>query len=131
LAKGVGGAERDFIPHEDAQGVDFLPLVPQAGQAADLEVAGGDVDAFGELAPVVEVAQDFPIVVAVVDDEQLGMGETSAGGNADPGRESAWHDVRRPSQTVIGLHDQPTDRAANCKNFCRGGWIVVSSFQRH
>ena len=49
--------------------IDLLPLVVEAQQPADLEVAGGDVDGFGKLAPIVEVTQDFPIVVAVINDE--------------------------------------------------------------
>src|SRR5262249_62304673 len=40
-------------------------------ECADLEIAGGDVDGLGDLAPVVEVAQDLPVLVAVVHDEEF------------------------------------------------------------
>ena len=58
--------------------VDVLPLAVEGQQGADLEVAGGDVDGFGEGAPVVEVADDFPVVVAVIDAEQLAAGFAGA-----------------------------------------------------
>ena len=48
--------QRDLVAHQDADLVHLLPFVFQAEQGADLEVAGGDVDGLGELAPIVEVA---------------------------------------------------------------------------
>ena len=75
------GAARNLVAHEDADGIDLLPLVLQAQQAADLEVAGGHVDGLGELAPVVQVALDLPVVVAVIDDEQFAAGLARAFGH--------------------------------------------------
>ena len=67
--EGVARAEGDFVAHQDADFVYLLPFVFEAEQGANFEIAGGDVDAAGDLAPVVEVAEDFPVGVAVVDDE--------------------------------------------------------------
>ncbi len=49
-------SQRNFVAHQDANVIDLLPFVFSPSSAADLEIAGGDVDALGELAPVVEVA---------------------------------------------------------------------------
>ena len=43
--------QRNLVAHEDAEAVDRLPLVFEARSAADLEIAGGDVDGMGDLAP--------------------------------------------------------------------------------
>ncbi len=75
------GAARNLVAHEDANGIDLLPLVLQAQQPADLEVARGHVDGLGELAPVVQVALDLPVVVAVIDDEQFAAGLACAFGH--------------------------------------------------
>jgi hypothetical protein len=64
-------AAGDLVAHEDADLIDLLPLVLQAEQGADLEITGGDVDGAGNLAPVVEVAEDLPVLVAIVHNEQL------------------------------------------------------------
>jgi len=49
----------------------------------DLEVARGDINRLGELAPVVQIAQNLPIIVAIIDDEQLAAALTRA----------SWHAV--------------------------------------
>ncbi len=74
FVKRLAGAPRHLVAHQDADAVDLLPLVAQRQQRADLEVAGGDVDGAGELAPVAQVAGGLPVFVAVVDDEQLAAG---------------------------------------------------------
>ena len=71
LLEGILRAKGNLAAHEDAELIDLLPLIGQGQQRADLEVAGGDVDLAGELAPVVEVLADLPLGVAVVDDEQF------------------------------------------------------------
>jgi hypothetical protein len=48
LLKGGMGALRDFVTHQDAYGVDFLPFVFEGQEGADLEIAAGDVDRLGE-----------------------------------------------------------------------------------
>ena len=84
FGEGLLRAARHLVAHEDADGIDLLPLVLQAQQAADLEVAGGHVDGLGELAPVVQVALDLPVVVAVIDDEQFAAGLARAFGHDIP-----------------------------------------------
>src|SRR5207247_1534401 len=64
--------------------VHLLPLVLEGEQAANLEIARGDIDTLGELAPVVEVAEDLPVRVAVIDDEQLAPRSADAFGHARP-----------------------------------------------
>jgi hypothetical protein len=59
----------------------LLPLVLQGQEGADLEVASSAIDGFRNLAPVVEVSQDLPFLVAVVDDKEFATGDTG----------SAWH----------------------------------------
>ncbi len=65
------GTPGDLISHQDADVINLLPFAIQGKKRADFEIAGCNVDAFGELTPVVEVAKDFPFVVAVIDDEQV------------------------------------------------------------
>src|SRR5207253_4533126 len=60
--------------HEDADAIDLLPLFPQAQESADFEVSRGDVDGLREPAPVAQIAEDLPVGVAVIDDEQFAAG---------------------------------------------------------
>ncbi len=91
LGKGLPGAARDFVAHQDADRIDLLPLVAQAQEPADLEEARRDVDRLRKPAPVVQVTLHLPVIVAVVDDEQF------AAGLACPPRHALrpfpWHDV--------------------------------------
>jgi hypothetical protein len=48
LGKGGPCALRDFVAHQDANFVELLPLAVEGQEGADLEVAGGDIDAFGK-----------------------------------------------------------------------------------
>ncbi len=52
----------------------LLPLAVERQQGADLKVAGSDVKGVGDVAPVAQVAVDFPVVVGVVHDEEFAAG---------------------------------------------------------
>ncbi len=69
----------DLIPHEDADLIHLFPFFLQRQQRADFEVASGNVDGPGNLTPVVEIAQDFPVHIAVVHDEKLAAGLAGSG----------------------------------------------------
>ena len=84
LSKRLLGPARNLVAHEDANRIDLLPLVLQAQQPADLEVARGHVDSLGKSAPVVQVALDLPVIVAVIDDEQFTAGLACAFGHDVP-----------------------------------------------
>ena len=51
--------------------VDLLPLAVEGEERADLEVARGDVDRRADLAPLTDVLERLPVLVAVVDDEEV------------------------------------------------------------
>lgn len=78
LGEDGAGALRDLVAHEEANLVELLPLAVEGQERADLEVAGGDVDGLGKIAPVAQIAKDFPVVVAVIDDEQFAAGFAGA-----------------------------------------------------
>src|SRR5262249_29160757 len=71
LREGGFRAPAHLVAHQDADLIHLLPFILQAQEGADLEIAGGDVDGPGDLAPIVKVAQDLSVLVAVIDDEQL------------------------------------------------------------
>ena len=54
--------------------LNFLPFVLEGEEGADFEEAGGDINGLGDLAPVVEVADDLPVFVAVVHNEEFASG---------------------------------------------------------
>jgi hypothetical protein len=62
---------RDFVAHQNANLIHLLPFVLEPEQRANFEVAGRDVDRLRDLAPVVEIAQDLPVHVAVIHDEKF------------------------------------------------------------
>src|SRR5262245_29208779 len=65
------GPPGNFIPHENSNSINLLPFAVEGEERSDFEVARGDVDGLRDLAPVVEIAEDLPVVVAVIDDEEL------------------------------------------------------------
>lgn len=84
------GAGGDVVAHGNAEAVEVLPLAVEGEEGADLEEAGGDVEDAGDLGPVLEVAESFPIGLAVVHDEAfaagfgaLGHARRLAGGGAE------------------------------------------------
>ena len=52
----------------------LLPFVFQCQEGSDLEIAGGNVDTLGKLAPVIQIAENFLVRGTVVHKEQLGSG---------------------------------------------------------
>jgi hypothetical protein len=70
-SEGVLRAARDFVAHEYPDVVNFLPFVLQRQKGPNLEVASGNVNRLGELAPVVKVPQNLPVVLAVVYDKEF------------------------------------------------------------
>ena len=77
------GALGDLVADEEADVVHLLPFVLQSQERTDLEVAGGDVEPLGELAPIVEVAEDLPVRVAVIHQEEFGAGLTCHSGPSE------------------------------------------------
>lgn len=51
--------------------VHFLPFVLKGKKGTNFEIARGDVDGLGNLAPVMKIAQDFPVGIAVINDEKF------------------------------------------------------------
>jgi hypothetical protein len=72
------GARRDLTTHQDAELINFLPLIIESQQRANLEVAGSTVNSLGNLAPVVEIPNYLPIHVAVIDNEKFAASRASA-----------------------------------------------------
>ena len=48
-----------------------MPSSVSAIKGTYLEEAGGDIDRLGQLAPLPRVAEDLPVRVAVIDDEEF------------------------------------------------------------
>jgi hypothetical protein len=48
-----------------------LPGTIECQQTADLKEAGGNIDGFGEMTPLLQVTVDFPVGIAVIDDEEI------------------------------------------------------------
>ena len=64
------GAMGDFVTHQDADFVKFLPVTVELKQRADLEVAGGDVEFGCEFTPFAQVLNTAPAAFGVINDEQ-------------------------------------------------------------
>jgi hypothetical protein len=67
LNKGIPGTFGNLIPHQNPNPVNLLPFSLKGKERADFEVARSDVDDLGNLAPVMQIAQDLPVVIAVID----------------------------------------------------------------
>src|SRR6266568_2031737 len=65
------GPSRDLIAHQNPYVVELLPGAIHRQQAADFKIAGRNVKRTRNARPLVQIAQDVPILVAVVHDEQL------------------------------------------------------------
>jgi hypothetical protein len=78
LKKRTLGSGSHLTAHQDAELIDFLPLIIQRQERPDLKIPGGAVNGFRNLAPVVEIANDLPIHVAVIDDEKLAASRARA-----------------------------------------------------
>src|ERR1041385_7128795 len=64
-------AQGHLVTHENAYGIKLLPLSVQAQKRPYFEIAGRNVKAMGEFRPIVEVAPDLPVLIAVIDDEEI------------------------------------------------------------
>ena len=65
------GTLGNFVPHENADLVQLLPLAIEREQRADFKIPSGDIKTVGEISPIVKVATDLPVLVAVVYDEEV------------------------------------------------------------
>jgi len=59
---------------DNASPVELLPLAIQRHQGADFKLASRDVEAGGNPGPFGQVVEDFPFVVAVINDEKVVAG---------------------------------------------------------
>ena len=73
--------KKTLIPHQNANFINLLPFVLKGEDGADFKEAGGDINGLGDLAPVMEVFEDLPVLVAVIYDEQLTAGQAGAFGH--------------------------------------------------
>ncbi len=71
VEEGLPGSPRNFIPHENPQLFQLLPLAVQGQKGADLEEACGDIERNRQVGPLFQVVPDLPILVAVIDDKEL------------------------------------------------------------
>ncbi|HMV47440.1 MAG TPA: hypothetical protein PLD20_04350 [Blastocatellia bacterium] len=63
--------ERNFVAHQDAYAIHFLPLFFQAEQRADFKIARGNINRAGQVTPVGKVRPYFPVGVAVINNEKF------------------------------------------------------------
>ena len=71
VRKRAMGPSRDFITHENSNSVQLLPFTVQRQERTYFKITSGDIYGLGELAPIMQIADDFPVLIAVVNDEQL------------------------------------------------------------
>jgi hypothetical protein len=56
LFKRSPGAPGNFVPHENANFVNFLPFAIQSEKRTDFKEPGGNIEALRKLAPIVQIA---------------------------------------------------------------------------
>ena len=62
------GSKGDFLAHQDVDGIDLLPPSIEGRESTNLEVTASNIDGLRDLTPVVKVAANLPVLVAVVHD---------------------------------------------------------------
>jgi hypothetical protein len=63
--------KKTLIPHQNPNFINLLPLILRGKERTYFEIVRSDVDSLGNLTPVMKITKDFPIGIAVINNEKF------------------------------------------------------------